>query len=203
MSIIRTRQTFTVDFTITVNGEYERAADHLYAAVDAMREMGGVVSVDHDITYRGPSETLTLPEPNRDALIALAQWAAAEHAKKELGLPSEWDQSQWLRKGVHVPGDGWTCGTSACLAGKTVLDAGWLPAFGEFYGDGESTGMIVRVDEDGEEITRSHAEEEAQKILGLNSRQAGALFSGDNDLARVLEVISNLLNNPEYLASDY
>jgi hypothetical protein len=143
-----------------------------------------------------------LPDVNREKLIELAQWAAAEHAKAELGLPSEWDQGQWLINGVRVPGDGWQCGTACCIAGKTVLDDGWRPDFGELASRGESTGRIVKVDEDGGGNVYAYTEDTAREILALNMEQANALFHGSNDLRMVLDVIRRILHGDSFGDND-
>lgn len=56
---------------------------------------------------------------NFGLLEMLELWAEREWAKKEAGLPSEWDQSTW----TTVRGEertGTACGAACCIAGKAI-----------------------------------------------------------------------------------
>lgn len=114
--------------------------------------------------------------------LELKGWLFGENEKKQLGLPSAWDQEHW---GIET-----SCGTQACIAGKTVLDAG-----GEFVnGEVKSTGVTYFSEArmpDGEIV---HIETQAAKLLGLEHfGEYNALFKGGNDYAAAAAVIDALI----------
>lgn len=84
------------------------------------------------------------PGLNRRKLVELASWLGAEKAKKDVGLPSEWNQGSWMGRMTDTRGgdyitasrpdglegvlpenvpDNW-CGTTACAAGHVALASG-------------------------------------------------------------------------------
>jgi hypothetical protein len=137
-----------------------------------------------------------IPGPNRQRLIDLAVWVAGEHAKKELGLPSEWDQGAWLKRQDGVN----DCGTTCCVAGKVALDDGAKPVpdygiSGEWADlrEGEDSSLVILPGSDESVNVRDYA----QKALGLTDAQASLLFEGNNDLDDVLNVIRDLLAETE------
>lgn len=138
--------------------------------------------------------TLTLTP--RQRLINLAVWAAGEKAKQDLGLPSEWDQSDWMKQK--------SCGTSCCIAGKVALDAGATPvlfdddleevspeeALGLWTEDYEHDVTDVRIPGLPHRVP---IREYARQVLDLNEREASRLFFGGNGLYDVIEAIRVVL----------
>jgi hypothetical protein len=131
-----------------------------------------------------------------DRLLRLLGWLYGENMKKELGLPSEWDQENWLNVG-H-------CGTAACVAGKTVLDDGWeVAGLLDDPGFTGASGQIVKR-LPGNELIYSNVETEARKLLGMSTADGEwvasyDLFSGRNnfDTMRtiILQMIADRKNN--------
>jgi hypothetical protein len=73
--------------------------------------------------------SLKQPEPSKinvRELTDLAVWLGGEHAKKMIGLPSEWDQGSWIGARYSYTEDDSRnlCGTTACGAGHVALKAG-------------------------------------------------------------------------------
>ena len=130
--------------------------------------------------------------PNRAALIRLYRWSQTEDAKRQRGLPSEWDQVEWI--GYRLNKDGNHCGTVCCLAGKTVMDAGAAP-----YGHGQLVTSAMTVFFGAVEF-EDHAVAEqvpllAARILGLDPESAQELFFDSDDLAQVRASISAILGD--------
>lgn len=125
--------------------------------------------------------------PNRERLIALTLWAAGEQIKQKMGLPSEWDQADWLTRSRQAD----SCGTVCCLAGRVVLEDGGAPAGddGQWADatEGYATGLAIV---NGQTV---NVEEYAQHALGLNDSQAARLFSISNDLDDVIHIVGDLL----------
>jgi hypothetical protein len=129
---------------------------------------------------------------NRKRLIALAEWAAAQDARRRLGLPNEWVQANWLTK--------LSCGTACCLAGKVALEDGGKPYLrDEHWEETYEYDIASRVTFPGEPKP-VWVSEYAQEVLGLTEEQRLKLFASTNDLDDVLRVIGELLN-PIELAS--
>lgn len=133
----------------------------------------------------------------RNALIDMAEWAGAQNARMELGLPSEWNQAAWVSEaeGVGVAGH---CGTAACLAGYHVLSRGWKPYR---YDDGDLSNMsvshpLVEAAEPDQEAYRD-VEDLATRLLDLTLEEADRLFHGDNNLEAVLDAIRDLLDDDQ------
>lgn len=142
---------------------------------------------------RTKKERAAIRAATRNAkLLELKGWLFGENEKQKLGLPSEWDQGSW---GVQT-----ACGTSACIAGKTVLDAGGrfvkmddnyeftLPTPGE-----EVTFNWVRMPDD----TDYRISEKAGELLGLEHTQRLALFEGDNTYEMAAAVIDAIIAGDE------
>jgi hypothetical protein len=167
--------------------------------------------------------TRTETRINTAKLVDLYVWALKQHRRKEAGLPSEWNQSAWLTRRAESPltvmGG---CGTACCFAGKTVLDAGYVPVYydGDYHlgwngaEDGDDTEYVINVekfllgeeDMDTEDAKRS-TEDVAREILGLNYDEAWALFTGDNNIEDARRVISVLFEKageplPEILLAE-
>ena len=103
----------------------------------------------------------------------------------------EWDQSTWLR-----PSRTTECGTVGCLAGNTVLHAGWLPATtnGVVDLDVASTSTQLEYVTDGRRVLS--VRDVATGELGLNRWQASLLFNGQNSLP-ALWIMANVLTDGE------
>ena len=87
--------------------------------------------------------------------------------------PEKFNMNTWVRR----PG-GWSCGTTACIAGRSALLNGWQPIFGE--------GFITNT------FAKDGAEEDvwviAEDILDLTYEEADRLFySGNDHYAEVLD----------------
>lgn len=142
--------------------------------------------------------TATTPQPDVKRLIHLAEWAAAQEARRRLDLPSEWDQNHWLLNLGEVLTEVAPCGTACCIAGKVTLEDGWLPNAAvdspENWTISESEDYVIKVDKSGKPVGDArYVPEVAQEILGLTDDQANRLFDGDNDLDDVLDVIVEIL----------
>ena len=128
--------------------------------------------------------------PNRVALIRLYRWAKTEDAKRQRGLPSEWDQVEWI--GYRLDEDCNHCGTVCCLAGKTVMDAGAAP-----YGHGQLVTSAMTVFFGAVELEDQTVVEQvpllAARILGLDPESAEELFFEAHDMAEVRASISAIL----------
>lgn len=111
--------------------------------------------------------------PDMDRLEALYAWAAEQDALRRAGLPSHWDQGNWIVWGTD-------CGTACCIAGKVALEDGGQP----LDRSGALSEFVILMDGEVTEID-AHAE----RVLGLTRDQASALFEGDNDLADLRVVI--------------
>jgi hypothetical protein len=174
------QQTFQV--TITTKGD-ERPGRTLRRALTTQADI-----INTNVQSTTPAEEV--PGPNRKRLIELAVWVAGEHAKQELGLPSEWNQGQWLlrRRGAN------SCGTACCIAGKVALADGAIPVYdtrGDWSTqvDGRSTALAYFPSLDAERPVDDYARE----ALGLTQSEASQLFEGSNDLERMLELIRGFL----------
>jgi hypothetical protein len=163
--------------TVTIKLKTE-GADPEDILADLMAASDNVV--EWDLSAGLAREVTTV---NRERLIALAQWAAAEDAKRRLGLPSEWNQSTWLSRSRAT-----ACGTACCIAGKVAFDDGVLPEGWDEAEDGEEACYVVLGD--GEEVS---VDSYAAGALGLNSSQAGNLFFANNTLDDVLQIIGELI----------
>lgn len=70
-----------------------------------------------------PEKRETIDFERIDALIA---WAQREYEKSLQGLPSEWDQTNWVVPEQDRDDAVEGCGTACCMAGKVGLDDGVL-----------------------------------------------------------------------------
>lgn len=128
---------------------------------------------------------------NVERLIKLGVWAIGQDFRKQLGLPSEWEQGSWITRRASLSKVD-HCGTACCIAGKVALEDGALPIIGA-YGSPDSwehavegyfTGQIVLPNGD-----RGTVSEYSEQALGLSELQASKLFDGDNSLDAVLRYI--------------
>lgn len=164
---------------------------------NATRPMDDVIEAE--LKNFGPSKEL--PGPSHRRLLRLAVWLAGEQAKKDLGLPSEWNQSTWLRRSRDL-----ACGTAACAAGHIFLEDGGQPtriSASLSVNGGNYTDQIDWVEaRDGVDWGRGtlpgsdeevSVEEYARNVLGLTREQGARLFAGENDYPKMMTVIKDLL----------
>jgi hypothetical protein len=202
-------QQFTVD--ITTKGLIPNGPQWAFdAAAEYLRSRTEVTHVEiADVT-----EPVRQSGPNRKRLVELATWLGGEHAKDELGLPSEWNQGSWLGvrsgDGVAAPSDA-VCSTTACAAGHIALSDG--ATFAVFVDDNWEDRQPVDVDSlVGQEIeglrldgdraylpdgSLVHVRDYAKEQLGLTDQQATTLFDGANDFNSMMNIIRNLLEEAE------
>jgi hypothetical protein len=113
---------------------------------------------------------VTLPEPHKINVALL---------RKELEYVTshrdQWDQRHWIRRT-------W-CGTTGCLAGNIVLNAGYQPV-------PDRTSKVVSPDHSAH---RSVADV-ASELLGIDYRQAEQLFHTSNDIMDLWEAASSMTN---------
>lgn len=142
---------------------------------------------------------------NEPLLRETLEWALREWHKQQAGLPSEWDQEQWLGNKFDAYVDRLVyeedynydaaeevatkfkasrkCGTACCIAGKVALTDGWKP----YDADGGVTGMVKKKGvEDYVDV-----ETVAKRLLGLSDAH---LFAGHNTI-RDLYVIAGELTD--------
>lgn len=147
---------------------------------------------------------LRMTEIDIPRLRKTLEWALSEHHKAERGEPSEWDQGEWLgsirdstlskfyrsrpmprwgetTRMVNEMSLSATCGTSCCIAGKIVLDAGYRP-----MAETGSTAW-VRIGAGGPAV---QVQTLAQKLLGGNPATLEALFSAGNDIHDLYRIAS-------------
>lgn len=128
--------------------------------------------------------------PDFDTIDSLIDWAAKEHEKREAGLPSEWDQAQWvgtddgknpvLDKGeIVLP----SCNTACCLAGKVALDNRAVTA----TWDDDAKDWIFHIN-GFEWAGNSDFFEYARERLRLLPDEANWLFDADSSLAMLRSI---------------
>lgn len=187
------RRTFTLEVTLLTYSPGDALILELVHTLEkAARGVNGVTEAT--CHYYDTFEGLG-PELNREKLIEVVQWVAGEHAKKELGMPSEWDQEWWYHRvvpeGVVVGSNPNWCGTAACLAGKVALMEGGTPSVSSHVG---AVSDYVYMP-DGEVRP---ARDVAMKALGLNEDQAEALFYGGNTFEDIVEIAKQILGGELY-----
>lgn len=109
-----------------------------------------------------------------------------------------WNQGSWLKRT--------SCGTVGCLAGNTVLNAGYLPlatsdgflnyVSRERVPCNEDGYFVVVAGRDNSLLANGVPVERvsdcAQRLLGLSDVEANLLFSGDNSLYRLWAIASRI-----------
>lgn len=90
--------------------------------------------------------------------------------------PDDWDQDKYVQRT--------SCGTTYCIAGKTVADHGW-----EFLWQAADSPSYCTKNGQGLSI-----EEAAAGILGLGEDEADLLFEFDNNLPRLWELAAEFTN---------
>lgn len=146
------------------------------------------------------------------ALVELACWLGAEHAKMEVGLPSEWQQGTWQGRMTDGSGnlvteerDGqnW-CKTTACAAGHVAIRHGGLFAI---YDDDSPEGYRgVSLLTEGDALMNWNPDmvvtpdgsamwvpAYARQVLGLDGQQSGRLFSGKNSYDTMMELLREFI----------
>jgi len=113
-----------------------------------------------------------------DKIDRLLDWAASEQTKKDLGLPSEWDQSVWGRLDP-------VCGTACCIAGKAVLDNGAQMIFETW--EGRRLAFSAHMAEG-----RMSIGGWASKLLGLDVYDSEELFDSVNSLEDLRRIRDNI-----------
>lgn len=186
-----TKNRQTVTFDVMTTGD----RSPLYTAEEAVRDAEGVVDVwVKDWT---PVQEMTL---DRKRLVDMVAWVAGEHAKLQLGLPSEWYQGAWLKRANTLATTEGGCGTACCFAGKVAIADGGVPVVNELgdwdrMREGMDTGRVVFPDLDPEkEVSVS---EYARDVLGLTERQADRLFAGSNTYEDIVAVVRDILREAD------
>lgn len=106
------------------------------------------------------------------------EWATAELRRSVTdGVEPEWHQASWIWTRTAKQPMETACGTSCCIAGRTVLDTGHQVAWYESRVDG---GWVAAATVDGRTVSDVAAEE-----LGLNRYQAQLLFSAYRSLRQL------------------
>ena len=113
-------------------------------------------------------------------------------------FPERWNQGDWVVANEEVKWDTSRepepCGTMGCLAGNAVINAGgrlkwekgmWYDYSTNDYKEYWKTEYVFLP---ANEEYPEHIETAARDLLGLNSEQADALFSGDNTLDDMWEI---------------
>jgi len=116
--------------------------------------------------------------------------------------PERLDQGWWVRVANpprHVPRfereDAWTCGTTACAAGHSIILAGWRPVL-EDTADGLIAGRCYNVqpaDNPSDIVVYRKIQEVAREWLGLTTEQAKYLFDGRGTYVSVLAMLDALI----------
>lgn len=125
---------------------------------------------------------------NTERLVALGIWAINQDTRKKLGLPSEWNQENWLTKQPSAS----ACGTACCMAGKVALEDGGVPIVNSFDDTdawanvraGFTSGRVRLPSGDWDFV-----EDHARNALGLTDGQAARLFAGGNDVHTVVQLV--------------
>lgn len=178
----RVTQTFTLTLTVDPN-ELGNPHD---ALVEALENHTDEEHYELEIISASEAKkTSTLTQAQKAKLLELKGWVYGEHLKQQAGLPSEWNQSNWLT--------GTACGTACCVAGKVALDAGAVPA-------DWSTGRPIELEVDAPATTimidgaKREVEEFAREELGLSEAEASNLFNGYNNYQKIADVIDELVS---------
>jgi hypothetical protein len=84
----------------------------------------------------------------------------------------------------------WICGTTACIAGRATLLAGYEPVY--VYADGYAYGTVeeVRNPDTGEELCVWAA---AEQLMQLTYTEAARLFGPDNELADLEQITEPII----------
>lgn len=99
---------------------------------------------------------------------------------------TEWLQSNWIYRTA--------CGTVGCLAGNTVINAGYVPVF--YGGDNCTTSQVsthrIRTARDAYDANDAgelwSVRELASELLGLSDEEAEELFNANNSLHDVWSI---------------
>lgn len=107
-------------------------------------------------------EPLTESFPNIPLLRKIVEWVEEQDALPE--AVREWDQASWYQEHGEF-----SCGTTMCVAGKVVIDAGWKPV----DVDEDEDGTTSECTKDGQQ---SLIQDVAADLLGIDEDDAYSLF---------------------------
>lgn len=117
--------------------------------------------------------------PNIPLIRKYVEWVEAQ---EKLQHGRQWYQGNWfldITKEIQEDGfEQWSCGTACCVAGKVVMDHGWLP-YSESYVEKDGEKRIVWI--------------LAAELLGIDHDDADRLFDGDNDARRIREIAEEIV----------
>lgn len=185
MSAKRQTQTVTLTLSTDVNDDYPEYASPLEALREELEGLDYVDEANFTIEVVDAGEVVTTgshTDAQRARLLELKGWLYGEHLKKQAGLPSEWDQAMWGRDTA--------CGTTCCIAGKVVLEAG-----GVFINKITMPNGTTRYDEalmpDGSEVSIGA---KARELLKLSEQQSGMLFAGANSYEQAVAIIDAIID---------
>jgi len=115
--------------------------------------------------------------------------------------PDKWDQGAWVVESETSP-----CGTAACIAGHAVLNSGGVVFR---HADGDWSDVVVPIEDDpAEDIFEREVpigqygyatrpvvslKARAQRLFGLNHKQAERLFCGGNTMADLFRIVSEFI----------
>jgi hypothetical protein len=127
------------------------------------------------------------------------RWAVEENAKTKRS-DLTWDQEEWFAgaldgkakvEGYHYVDV--TCGSTCCIAGNVVVEAGdrfIVPDhFTERYEQGDMVTVEMCLTKKREVYS---VETRAEHLLGITPSQARWLFDGDNDIESVINAASEI-----------
>lgn len=136
------------------------------------------------------------------------QWAADQHDREWLGMKQKglyWDQSQWFEGkllsrtkkigSTKIHFISVACGSSCCVAGNVTTLVGAKPVLSEvdkdrysqYHGEHVATGTCLTKDGRVMEIPLY-----AIEVLGVTEQEANSLFSGNNDIDKVIRKATHL-----------
>lgn len=130
-------------------------------------------------------------EVNIPLLRKVVEWVESQEALA-YSEDRRWYQGAWFRKdeakarAVQDLNDP-MCGTTMCVAGKIVHDAGWKPVYYEVHGED-----FAYADEAKKGDIALPIHEIAAAELGLTEDEAHELFDGSNDAEHVRLIAEHL-----------
>ncbi len=139
------------------------------------------------------------PELNRLLLERIVNWALAPEQSRA------WRQEWWLEPDpdveVETPSGRHVCGTSACIAGWTVLDQATDGQLVPVDWLGEPRVLLVPIGLDVTGMSYREmlgyavdVEREARLLLGLTVAEAALLFAGDNSENSIRRIADKILD---------
>lgn len=174
-------QTFNVTLTSTTRDLQDQLAARLSSLNDVFSTTYDVVPGELESKEIDTAEDLRRNERN-GKLLGLKGWLYGEYLKKDAGLASEWDQAMWGRET--------TCGTTCCIAGKIVLDAGGVFVGGTQVDPNRRNFFDARMPG---EVDSVNIELKAAELLGLTVQEHTVLFLGSNTYETAVAVIDAII----------